>query len=578
MENQAIAETLEELADLLEIRGEAVFKLRAYRNGAKVIGDLAQPLAELVRNGTDLTTLDGIGKSLAEKCEELVRTGRLQALEDVLVEIPRSVLDLARVPKVGPKKASALFRNLGIRTLDQLRAACEAHKVRELDGFGEKTEQAILKGIPAVEAASQCLLWVSADQIVQRLLEHMRRFPGLKRMEIAGSYRRGKETVGDLDLLTVPEAGGEESLMDHFASWEEAGTVQSRGPTRMSLRTQRGLQVDLRVIPAESFGAALQYFTGSKEHNIALRRTAKRIGGWKLNEYGLFDEAGVPVPDAAANEETLYRTLGLSWVPPELREDRGELDAAAAGKLPGLIRRSDIRGDLHMHTTATDGRNSIAEMVAAARNRGLQYIAITDHSRRVTMARGLDPERLLAQWREIDELNREQADGFRILKGIECDILEAGGMDLPDDVLCQADWVIASLHYGQSQSRAQITDRIVGALRNPHVWIVAHPTGRRIGHRPPYDVDLTAVFQAAAEHRKFLELNSSPSRLDLDDTHLMAARKFGIPIVISTDAHHTEGLGDLRFGILQARRAWLEPSAVANTLAWEDLRALAGRS
>jgi DNA polymerase (family 10) len=365
--------------------------------------------------------------------------------------------------------------------------------------------------------------------------------------------------------------------MDHFGKWKQFESQTGRGPTKMSIRTAKGLQIDLRVVPAESFGAALQYFTGSKEHNVEVRKIAKKRG-LKINEYGVFDEEDKPVPGAGVSEEAVYKTIGMKVAPPELRENRREIEWATTGKLPDLITADSIQGDLHMHTTATDGRNSIEEMAAAARKRGLKYIAITDHSKRVTMARGLDSDRLLAQWAEIDQINKQSDDGFLILKGIECDILEAGGMDLPDETLAQADWVIASLHYGQTQPRQQITDRIVGALQNPHVWIVAHPTGRLIGRRGGYDVDLGAVFQAASENKKFLELNASPSRLDLDDVNLMAARLHDIPIVISTDAHQTEGLDDLRYGILQARRAALTASDVANTRTWPELKKLVGRA
>lgn len=576
MDNQAIAGHLEELADLLEIQGEAVFKLRAYRTAARSISEFPVEIADLVAAGRDLMEIGGIGKSIAEKCTELVQTGRLRKLDEILLAVPRSVLDFSRIPKVGPKKAATLFRELGVTSLEQLRLACENHQVRVLDGFGEKTEAAILKGISQLAGTSQRLLWAEADAVVQLLLAHMRACPAAERMEMAGSYRRGRETVGDLDLLVVSEQP--EPVIDHFVAWPEFEEQIGRGPNKCSIRTRRGLQIDLRVLPAESFGAALQYFTGSKDHNIELRKLARKLHGWKLNEYGVFDGNDRPVPSVAADEAALYQALDLQWITPELREARGEIELASRGELPELVRLADIRGDLHMHTTATDGRNSIEEMAAAARLRGLQYIAITDHSRRVTMARGLDPERLLAQWAEIDRINQTSPDGFRILRGIECDILEAGGMDLPDEILAQADWVIASLHYGQNQPRQQITDRLVGALKNPHVWIVAHPTGRLIGRRPPCDVDMTAVYQAAAENRKFLELNSSPSRLDLDDVHCIAARKFGIPIAISTDAHQIQGLDDMKYGLLQARRAGLTCGAVANTLNWEGIRKLAGRT
>ncbi len=562
MTNNEIADQLNELADLLEIQGESMFKLRAYRKAAEAIEEMPASLEDRINAGEDLTKLDGIGKSVAEKCSELVTTGQMKKLEEVRQKIPRSVLDLARVPKVGPKKAAALFNELGIATLEQLRQGCQAGKVRELPGFAEKTEQAILAGLEKIADVADRMLWSQADEAAGELLKHMRSCPEIEQMELAGSYRRGQETVGDLDLLVVASSSG--PVMDHFATWGQLESVTGRGPTKMSIRTRRGIQIDMRVVPAESFGAALQYFTGSKDHNVQVRSLAKKHG-LKINEYGVFDAGDQPVPGAGATEEAVYRAIGLDWIPPELRQARHEIEWAATGKIPQLIDVADIRGDLHMHTSATDGKNTIGEMADAARQRGLQYIAITDHSKRVTMARGLDSSRLLEQWAEIDRINAAANDEFRILRGIECDILENGGMDLPDDILAQADWVIASLHYGQSQPRQQITDRIVGAVRNPHVDIIAHPTGRLIGRRPGYDVDLMAVFQAAAEHGKMLELNASPQRLDLDDSNLIAARSFGIPVVISTDAHHLSGLADIRFGILQARRAALTAADVANT-------------
>jgi DNA polymerase (family 10) len=365
--------------------------------------------------------------------------------------------------------------------------------------------------------------------------------------------------------------------MDHFGRFPDVADVIARGETKMSVRLTRGFQVDLRVVPAESFGAALQYFTGSKDHNVVLRGMAKQRG-LKINEYGVYRvEKGRDVYIAGADEEAVYAALDLPCFPPELREARREFAWAEAGALPELVRTEDIRGDVHMHTTETDGRNSLEEMVQAARNRGLKYIAITDHSQRVTMARGLDPERLLAQWEEIDRLNEQLGKRFTVLKGIECDILEKGGMDLPDDVLAQADWVIASIHYGQRQPREQITGRIVDALANPHVSVIAHPTGRLIDRREAYEVDLDTVFAAAAEHGKMLELNANPMRLDLNDVYCAAAKSHGIPIVITTDAHDTEGLDDMRYGVLQARRGGLTKSDVANTRTWPQMKKLLGK-
>ncbi len=563
------------LADLMEFQGANAFRLRAYRNGARVIREMPDSIEKLLENGEDLVQFDGIGKGVAAKCRELVETGKLEQLETILDEVPRTVLDLLNVPKLGPKKAAAVFNELGISNLEQLEAACIDGQVQQLPGFGAKTEKAILAGIAIAVAANQRILWSQADQIASDLRKHMVDCSSVNRLEFAGSYRRGQETVGDLDLLV--DSNCPEEVMDHFAEFDSINSTIVRGETKMSVRLENEFQVDLRVVPAESFGAALQYFTGSQAHNVLVRGRAKQMGK-KINEWGVFQLEGDQEQWLAGRtEQEVYEALGLPEFPPEIREARRELDWAETGPLPVLVEQADIRGDLHMHTTATDGRATLPEMVDAAQARGLKYIAITDHSKRVTMANGLDGDRLLAQWREIDQLNQAMTDDFLVLKGIECDILEAGGMDLPDDVLAQADWVIASVHYGQQQSRQQITDRIVGALQHPHVSMLAHPTGRLLNKREPYDVDMDAVFQAAMENRKLLELNANPRRLDLNDIHLLAAKTRGIPVVINTDAHRTEGLDDMKYGIKQARRGCLTAADVANTHPWNEMKKWIGR-
>ena len=578
MNNDKIAATLSQLADLLEFTGANAFRLRAYRNGARVIKDLPDSIASMLERGDDLTKLDGIGKGVAQKCAELVESGKLQQLEEVLETVPRTVLDLLNIPKLGPKKAAVLFKELNIETLEQLKAACEAEKVRELSGFGAKTEEQILEGIEIAAAANQRILWAEADDIASRLRAHMKKCKQVRQLEFAGSYRRGKETVGDLDMLVTSSDG--EKVMDHFEKFEGFGSIIVRGETKMSVRLENEFQIDLRVVPDESFGAALQYFTGSKEHNVILRGKAKQ-NGLKINEWGVYrleDDEWI----AGKSEADVYATLDLPVFDPETREARAEFDWAGAiesgdeKELPQLVEVDDIQGDLHMHTTATDGKATIEEMATAAKERGLKYIAITDHSKRVAMANGLDSDRLLEQWKQIDKLNKQSNDDFLILKGIECDILENGEMDLPDEVLAKADWVIASLHYGQQQPRQQITDRLVGAIENPHVSMIAHPTGRLLNRRPAYDVDMNAVFQAAKEFGTLLELNASPYRLDLNDAHLIQAKRFEIPVVINTDAHRTKGLADMRFGIKQARRGGLTPKDVANSLPWEKLKKLIG--
>jgi DNA polymerase (family 10) len=568
--NAEIAATFDQLADLLEFQGANPFRVRAYRNAARLLNDLAESVIGIVHDESrQLTDLEGIGKDLAEKITTLVQTGELPQLQELLQQIPESVLALLRIPGLGPKKAAALYQQLGIATLDQLREACQAGQVRALKGFGAKTEQTILQGIEIAAVAQQRIYWAEADQLVETLRTHMADCGHIEKLEFAGSYRRGKETVGDLDLLVVSQDAS--SVMDHFGQFSPVDQVLARGPTKMSIRTRTGFQIDLRVVPAESFGAALQYFTGSKDHNVVIRGLA-RARQLKINEYGVFRQQGEAEQRVGgATEEEVYGALELPCFPPELREARREFDWAQQGTLPELVELSDIRGDLHVHTDATDGRSTLEEMAEAARRLGFRYLAITDHSQRVTMARGLDPKRLLRQWAEIDRLN-ERLQKFVLLKGIECDILERGGLDLPDDVLAQADWVNASIHYGQRQSRQQITERMLEAIEHPHVTAIAHPSGRLLNRRDPYDVDLDAVIKAAARHRKLLELNASPMRLDLDDVACAAAKAHGALVVISSDAHDTAGLQDMRYGVLQARRGGLTKADVANTRTWPQLK------
>jgi DNA polymerase (family 10) len=577
MTNTEIANAFDEIGDILEFQGANSFRVRAYRNAARLIRDLTEPLAAMVADpDRKLTDLDGIGDDLAEKIETLINTGALPQLDKLRKEVPESVLAILKIPGLGPKKAAALYKELKITSLDELKAACEAGKVRDLKGFGAKTEQTILAGIDLAATADVRIYWSTADEIAQALLAYLKQCPAVKQIELAGSYRRGKETIGDLDTLV--DSSDVKAVMDHFAQFPELKDVIARGETKMSIRTRTNLQIDLRVVPEESFGAALQYFTGSKDHNVILRGMAKQKG-LKINEYGVFriGKDGEETYIAGKTEKDVYATLDLPLFPPELREARKEFEWASQGELPKLITLDDIRGDLHMHTVATDGNATIEEMIAAARARGLDYICITDHSQRVTMARGLDPARLREQWQEIDKLRQDLPKSFTLLKGIECDILEKGGMDLPDDVLAEGDFIIASVHYGQKQSRQQITERILGAIENPHVSMVAHPTGRLLNKREAYEVDIDAVFAAAKKHKKLLELNANPVRLDLNDVYCAAAKEHGIPLVINTDAHSTQDLALMRFGILQARRAGLTKQDVANTRTWGQMQKLIGK-
>ncbi len=589
MTNADISATFDHIADLLEYQGGNVFRVRAYRNAARTIGGMVESLAAVRADaGRSLTDIDGIGTDLAEKIGSLLDTGELPLLAELRKAVPAAVFDLMRVPGLGPKKVKLLVDQLGIDSLDSLEQACREGRVEQVKGFGAKTQTMILDNIAFAKNPDHArLLWQEADAIVQDLLGWMRGCPHVRQIEGAGSWRRGRETVGDLDL--VVDSDNSAAVMDRLHAWKETSAVLLRGDTKTSVRGPRGVQIDLRVVEHGSFGAALQYFTGSKEHNVRLRSWA-RERGLTINEYGVYElgtegkNDGKPAKGvcvAGDTEQAVYGAVGLPWVPPELREDRNEIVMAERGELPELVELADIRGDLHMHTTATDGEDTLAEMVRAAVARGLQYIAITDHGQRVTMARGLDKHRLLKQWDEIDRLNESLAEDGRppivVWKGIEVDMLEKGGLDLPDDVLEKADWVVASLHYGQNQPRERITARIIEAIENPHVSVIGHPTGRLLNRRPPYDVDIEAVIAAAARTGTFLEINANPWRLDLNDHHAAAAKKAGVKIVISTDAHSTRGLDVMRCGVLQARRAGLEAGDVANSRTLAGLRKLMKR-
>jgi len=572
MHNQHIASLFEELADLLEIQGANAFRVRAYRNAARTLENLSESAADIMAMpDRSLTELDGIGQDLADKIKVIVQTGALPQLEELRSEVPAGVVQMLRIAGVGPKKVAALFHDLGVTTLADLKAACETGRVAELKGFGKKTAQTILDGIAHVEEAGKRVLISIARASAEAIIADLQRVPSVSQVSVAGSCRRRKETCGDLDVLAV--AGDSAEAMDRLAAHPLVEKVLARGDTKQRVRLRNGIELDLRVVPAESYGAAMQYFTGSKEHNIVIRRRAQERG-LKLNEYGLYrgDEHV-----AGRTEEDVYAAVGLPFIPPELRENRGEIELAEAGRLPKLIEVSDMQGDLHMHTTATDGAATIREMAEAAKARGLKYIAITDHSKRVTMANGLDATRLRQHWRDIDKV-RGQVSGIEILCGIECDILEDATMDLDDEVLSEADWVIAVLHYGLKQPREQIMQRLLNAIRNPNVDAIGHPSGRLIGSRPAADIDYTMFLKAAADHGVMLEINASPTRLDLDDIQAAAAKSLGIQIVIDTDSHATNGFEALQYGVDQARRAGLTKDDVANARSWPQFQKLLRQS
>lgn len=558
MKNDVIAGQFELLADLLEIQSANPFRIRAYRNAARTISSTSDSLADLAATGGDLTQLPGIGKDLARQIIEIAQTGKLKSLEELQQQIPSGVVDMLRIQGVGPKKVSVFFNELHLTSLAELKAACEAGRISQLKGFGKKTEESILQNIDQAAASASRFSIADARAAVETIVADLRQLPAVVRCEAAGSCRRRRETCGDLDVLAI--CSDPAPPMDRLAAHPLVASVLQRGETKQRVRLVSGIELDLRVVPEESFGAAMQYFTGSKEHNVVLRQRAKDLG-LKINEYGVFrgDEAV-----AGRTEEDVYAAVGLPWIPPELRENRREFEWADRRQLPQLLLETDILGDLHMHTTASDGAGTIAEMAAAAKARGLQYIAITDHSKRVSMANGLDADRLRKHWAEIRRI-REQISGIQILCGIECDILEDATMDLPDDVLAEADWVVAVLHYGLRQPREQIMQRLLNAIRNPHVDAIGHCTGRMIGRREGADVNFADLLKAAADHQVMLEINAHPSRLDLDDVHAAAARDHGIPIVISTDSHSVNGFDVLQYGVDQARRAGLTAKDVANT-------------
>ncbi|MFM8479425.1 MAG: DNA polymerase/3'-5' exonuclease PolX [Planctomycetaceae bacterium] len=567
MNNDAIASQFELLADLLEIQGANPFRIRAYRNAARTISGLAESLADMVGDGADLQELPGIGGDLARQIAEIVTTGQHAGLQELKQQVPAGVLDMLRIPGVGPKKAAVFFHQLGLTTLDQLKVACESGRIAQVKGFGAKTEAAILANITQAAAHAQRISIAEARAAAEAIVEDLRQLPEVTACETAGSCRRRRETCGDLDVLAVCKDST--VPMDRLAQHPLVEAVLQRGGTKQRVRLKTGVELDLRVVPEESFGAAMQYFTGSMEHNVEIRHRAKELG-LKVNEYGVFkgDEQV-----AGRTEADVYAALGLPWIPPELRENRREFAWADAGRIPELVTIADIRGDLHMHTTASDGAGTIEEMALAAKARGLKYIAITDHSKRVSMANGLDAKRLREHWDNIRRI-RSQIHGIEILCGIECDILEDAELDLPDDVLEEADWVIAVLHYGLRQPREQIMKRLLNAIRNPHVDIIGHCTGRMIGRREGADVNFSELLRAAADHRVMLEINAHPSRLDLDDIHAAAAKDHGIPIVISTDSHSVNGFDVLQYGVDQARRAGLTCDDVANTRSLSNFRKL----
>jgi len=571
VQNSDVSRIFNEVADLLEIEGANTFRVHAYRNAARSISGLPRSVSDMIASEKDLTQLPGIGRDLAGKIEEIVQTGSLAQLRELEGRMAPELSELMKVPGLGPKRVKALHEKLGVTSLPDLKDAARRGEVRELEGFGEKTEQMIVEEIEEAEGEAKRIKLIEAEQRARPLVAHLKGAKGIKKITVAGSYRRRKETVGDLDILATCKKGSD--VMDRFVDYEDVKKVVSKGTTRATVVLRSGLHVDLRVLPQVSYGAALHYFTGSKSHNIAVRNLGVQKG-FKISEYGVF-KGNKRI--AGKTERQVYEAVDLPYIEPELREDRGEVEAAGQGRLPHLVVLEDLKGDLHAHTKETDGHATLEQMAQAAKKRGYAYLAVTDHSKKVTMARGLDAKRLAQQIGQIDELNGK-LDGMVLLKAIEVDILEDGSLDLPDHILKELDLVVCSVHYNRKLSRKAMTERILHAMDNPHFNILGHPTGRLINERAPYGVDMERIMEGARQRGCFLEINAHPDRLDLSDRHCKMAKDMGVKLAVSSDAHSTVDLDFIRYGVDQARRGWLEPRDVLNTKGLDDLRKALKRS
>ncbi|MDR3419573.1 MAG: DNA polymerase/3'-5' exonuclease PolX [Nevskia sp.] len=564
-DNERIAAIFEEIADLLDLQNANPFRIRAYRNAARSVRAFGPDIGGLLGSGRELPKLPGIGRDLTAKIGEIVETGSCALLERLRKQVPGTLVELLSIPGLGPKRVQHLYHELGVETPQQLRAAARDGRLDRLHGFGPRMQAKLLQAVDARLQTGHRHLLALAAAPAERVVSYLRRAPGVSEVSVAGSFRRMRDTVGDLDILAA--AADPDAVTRHFLGYPEVREVLAGGPARASVVLESGLQVDLRTIDPPAWGAALVYFTGSKAHNIALRRRAQERG-FKLSEYGVFKDGRRVAGDT---EASVYRILRLAEIPPELREDRGEIEAAEAGRLPRLIEPGDLRGDLHAHSKASDGANSLEEMAEAARAAGLEYLAITDHSRHLRIAHGLDAAALLRQCEEIDALNR-CLRGITLLKGAEVDILENGELDLPDEALQQLDLVVGAVHDHFGLSRTQQTRRLLRAMEHRCFTVLAHPFARLIGEREPIEVDMTAVIKAARQRGCALELNAQPRRMDLFDIHCRAAKEQGVPVSIDSDAHRAGDFAQLRFGVGQARRGWLEKDDVLNTRGLQDLR------
>ncbi len=573
MENREIARLLSETADLMEIAAEDSFRIRSYRNGASAIESYPERIEDVAKSGRKLTEIPGIGKSLAGAIEDILKRGSFERRDVLLTKYPPTALELLKIQGLGPKTIALLWEHYRVSTIDDLERICQEQKLRLLPRLGAKLEEKVLRSIAQYRKRSGRFLLSFADDVARELATYLGATPGVEKVTPAGSLRRGKETVGDIDLLVTGPSP--DAVLDRFVAHPQVSEVLGKGENKASAKVGlQSIQVDVRALPAESYGAAMLYFTGSKEHNITLRGRCLKMG-YTLSEYGLFrleDEVRV----AGTTEEEVYEKLGLVWIPPELRENQGEIDAAAEGRLPRLIEPSDIRGDLHMHTTETDGRATLEEMAAATRELGYEYIAITDHSQALAMANGLNEERVVAFARRVREMDQSGL-GIRVFSGIECDIRRDGTMDLANDALAELDFVIGSVHSYMNQESAEMTDRLLRALECPHIRALGHPTGRLLLVRDAFPFDFDRVAADAARRNVWMEINASPERLDLHDTLLRQAKSRGVHFVINTDSHHPKHLRNMRYGVTMARRGWLEASDVMNTLPLNQFQQLIKR-
>ncbi len=566
MDNRTIAIIFDEIADILDIQGDNPFRIRTYRNAARIIGDMPYDVSALINEGKTLEDIKGIGKSTEEKIEEIVKTGKCSFLEELHKKIPSELRELLKIDGIGPKKVNLLYKTLGIDSVDKLEDAAKHKKLQHLEGMGEKTEEKILKSIEYYRQGQGRFKLSTGFTISEALIKYLKKANGVKKIEPAGSLRRRQETIGDIDLLAICSKTSD--IMDRFVKFDEVKEVIANGQTKSSIKLMNGLQVDLRVLDEGSFGAAFHYFTGSKSHNIAIRNIAKEKG-LKINEYGIFDSSDNKI--GGKDEEEIFKSADLSFIPPELREDRGEIEAAHRGELPHLVELEDIIGDLQTHTVETDGKNTIHEMVQKAIELRYKYIAITNHSKAVRVARGLDEKKLRKHLEDIDRINSHGLS-IPILKGIEVDILEDGSLDLEDSVLKECDVVIGAIHSHFNLSENDMTNRIVKALCNPFINILGHPTGRLILEREPFHVNLKKIFKTAFENKIVMEINAYPDRLDLNDINARIAKEMGLKFVISTDAHSVFQMEMMQYGIYTARRAWLEKKDIINTYPLNKLK------